>query len=77
MAVGWFSKLFDVGKKLLPAIPKVLSVAPKVIEQSQNLLKEMNVGEGSKIFKNMTKVRRGLETMSPIISRLTGGGSRF
>ena len=77
MAPGFFSRLVDVGKKLITAIPKVISVAPKIIEKSQNLLKEMNVGEGSKIFKNMTKVRRGLETMSPIISRLTGGRSRF
>ena len=76
MAVGWFSKLADLAKRAWGAtktiVQKAVEKAPAVLKVGQGLMEGLNVNPDSKLYKNTTKLRRGLETVQPIITRLIG-----
>ena len=76
MAIGWFSKLLQIAPKafntvkdiattIAPAVKPIIHGLSPVLEQSRRRIEED--------FPELRKpISRGLETMRPIINRLTG-----
>lgn len=72
MVVGWLQKLDAFAKYAIPKVADAIKKAPEFLKTSESVLRNLNVPENSKMFRNVSRVRRGLESMQPIIGRLTG-----